>query len=191
MGFKTIKRPKKPFREHVNSENEDPILTLRCQNLWISPPAASQVTTLLVHPPPLALRQDEPQLSLYWARASSESDSAHLPATHLAAHLLYCTVQTSALQSSTAATHQYIALSQSLEASFNFWNKIPERKVSHHCGVAIESGDYVGFKTKVMSISSWSLVFLSPKLFCSTKYFIISRTEPILSLMSWSLVTDD
>ena len=62
---------------------------------------------------------------------------------------IFCTVQYRPVHYTiTAATHQYIALSQSLEASFNFWNKIPERKVSHHCGVAMSQGIMLDLKQK-------------------------------------------
>ena len=135
------------------------------------------VTTLLVHPwlRPLALRQDEPLLSQSQGLRVCPSSSD--PFGRPSSVAQYSNVQYRPVQYSHS---RYF--SQSLEASFNFSNKITNGKLVITLG-SNESGDYNGSKTR----KAWEVHFFLDLTFCSIKY----RTEPILSLMSWSLVTDD
>ena len=139
--------------------------------------------SLLVHPWPqsLALRLDEPLLS----RARASEWAHHLardPFGRPSSMAQYSTVQYTIVQA-----HTIIYFSQSLEASFNFSNKITNGKLVITSLVITlgsnESGDYNGSKTR----KAREVHFFLNLTFCSIKH----RTEPILSLMSWSLVTDD
>ena len=92
----------------------------------------------------------------------------------------YCTVHYS------TGTHHHIFLS--ITGGFiQLFNKITNGKLVITSLVITlgsnESGDYNGSKTR----KAREVHFFLNLTFCSIKH----RTEPILSLMSWSLVTDD
>ena len=131
------------------------------------------VTALLMHPPgpshctmycdvrlgshsALALRQDEPLLSQSQGLrvCSSSCDPFGRPSS------LYCTVQTMHYTLQPHTRGALLSITGSFIQLFK-QNSRTERKVSHHCGVAMSQRIMLDLK-QVMSISSsWSLWFLS------------------------------
>ena len=104
----------------------------------------------------LALRQDEPLLSQSQGLrvCSSSCDPFGRPSS------LYCAVQTMHYTLQPHTSGAFLSITGSFIQLFK-QNSRTERKVSHHCGVAMSQRIMLDLK-QVMSISSsWSLWFLS------------------------------